>query len=64
MTPDEMAAAREKLIEMHSTALRTICIDCKAIKRTIETPLSPALVDWTDEQGDIPRKLLPRCGGS
>ncbi|KAJ7454847.1 sirtuin [Mycena latifolia] len=64
MTPDELSQAHERLIEMHGTALRTICLDCKAIKRTSETPLSSALAEWNDEHGEIPRELLPRCGGS
>jgi NAD-dependent deacetylase sirtuin 5 len=61
-----MKVARERLIEMHGSAFRTTCLQCKHVNFTYDTPLAPALLNLTaDDFGEkvIPVHELPRCGG-
>ena len=58
--------ARERLIEMHGSAFRTVCLQCKHVNFIYETPLAPALQNISEvnfEQGDIPVDQLPKCSG-
>jgi len=62
----EAQVARERLIEMHGSAFRTVCLQCKHVNFTYETPLAPALQNISEanfEQADIPVDQLPKCGG-
>lgn len=66
LSPAEMNIARERLIEMHGSAFKTICLQCKHVNFTYDRPLSPALANVTRENAgelDIPVDQLPRCGG-
>lgn len=62
----EAQVARERLIEMHGSAFRTVCLQCKHVNFTYETPLAPALQNISEanfKQADIPVDQLPKCGG-
>ena len=62
----EAQVARERLIEMHGSAFRTVCLQCKHVNFTYETPLAPALQNISEanfQQADIPVDQLPKCGG-
>jgi len=66
LSSEEMKAARERLIEMHGSAFRTICLQCKHVNFTYDTPLAPALNNISAdncEERVIPVHELPRCGG-
>lgn len=63
MTTQEMQIAENRLIEMHGSAARTICTQCKHINTSFDSPLSPALVSPTPDI-PIPIDQLPRCGGA
>jgi len=59
-----MKVARERLIEMHGSAFKTICLQCKHVNFTYDTPLSPALENNSPDKFEvIPIDELPRCGG-
>jgi len=65
LSSEEMKVARERLIEMHGSAFRTTCLQCKHVNLTYDTPLAPALNNLSDnfEEKVIPVHELPRCGG-
>ncbi|KZT25357.1 sirtuin [Neolentinus lepideus HHB14362 ss-1] len=66
LTPAEIKLARERVIETHGSAFKTICLQCKHINHTFDSPLSPALAGITEQNAgerDIPIDQLPRCGG-
>ena len=66
LSSEEMKVARERLIEMHGSAFRTTCLQCKHVNFTHDTPLAPALKDVSAdnfEEKEIPIDELPRCGG-
>lgn len=67
--PDLPLDAKDRLFQMHGELFRTTCLDCKASKFDMASPLCPALKDsftiFKDGQQpiDIPVAQLPRCGG-
>jgi len=64
LSREEMKVARERLIEMHGSAFKTICLQCKHVNFTYDTPLSPALENNSPDKFEvIPIDELPRCGG-
>ncbi|CAE6416496.1 unnamed protein product [Rhizoctonia solani] len=65
LSPELMSTARSRLIEMHGSAFRTICMECKCIKIHQE-PLSCPAFDHgyvVPDSGTIPIEHLPKCGG-
>jgi len=66
LSSEEIKVAQEQLIEMHGSAFRTICLQCKHVNFTYDTPLAPALegisADSVEEKV-IPINELPKCGG-
>lgn len=60
----EKDAAYERLVEMHGSAYRIICTQCRAVKWTDETPLAEVFRHEQPEGSEIPVEQLPRCGGS
>ena len=65
LSSQEMKVARERLIEMHGSAFRTTCLQCKHVNFTYDRPLAPALENVSaDNCGEkvIPIGELPRCG--
>jgi NAD-dependent protein deacetylase sirtuin 5 len=66
LSSEEMKVARERLIQMHGSAFRTICLQCKHVNFTYDTPLAPALENLSANNYNekvIPIDELPRCGG-
>ncbi|KII84790.1 hypothetical protein PLICRDRAFT_94934 [Plicaturopsis crispa FD-325 SS-3] len=67
LTSDEMKTVQNRLIEMHGSAFRTVCTQCKHVNFTYDSPLSPALADTSEVSFETPRDIpidqLPRCGG-
>jgi len=79
LSPEELDVAKEKLIEMHGSAFKTTCLQCKHVRLSYETLLSPALGDILPSEEtlaaavssdsassglkEIPTEDLPRCGG-
>ncbi|GBE78854.1 NAD-dependent protein [Sparassis crispa] len=69
LTPDEFKTAQDRLIEMHGSAFRTICTQCKHVNFSYVSPLCPALAhahaeaEESELQREIPIEDLPRCGG-
>ncbi|KDN38346.1 hypothetical protein RSAG8_09550, partial [Rhizoctonia solani AG-8 WAC10335] len=65
LSPEQMSTARSRLIEMHGSAFRTICMQCKCTKNHPESLSCPAFDDGyvAPEGGSIPVEDLPKCGG-
>ncbi|CAE6419949.1 unnamed protein product [Rhizoctonia solani] len=65
LDPDQMSTARTRLIEMHGSAFRTVCLQCKCTKSHSEPLSCPAFDDGyvVPENEDIPVEDLPKCGG-
>ncbi|KAG8688000.1 hypothetical protein FRC11_006229, partial [Ceratobasidium sp. 423] len=65
LSPEQMSAARSRLIEMHGSAFRTVCLRCKCSKAHPESLSCPAFDDGyvIPESGLIPVEDLPKCGG-
>ncbi|KIY65310.1 sirtuin [Cylindrobasidium torrendii FP15055 ss-10] len=66
---DEKATAHGRLIEMHGSCYRFLCLQCKALKTLTHTPLATVLADEATtkraiaDELTIPVEQLPRCGG-
>ncbi|CAE6409382.1 unnamed protein product [Rhizoctonia solani] len=65
LSSDQISTARERLIEMHGSAFRTICMQCKCTKTHSEPLSCPAFDEGyvLPENGSIPVEDLPKCGG-
>jgi NAD-dependent deacetylase sirtuin 5 len=79
LSPEELDVAKERLIEMHGSAFKTTCLQCKHVQLSYETLLSPALSDILPSEEalaaavssdsaspglkEISVENLPRCGG-
>lgn len=65
LSSEQIAASRSRLIEMHGSAFRTICMQCKCVKTSMEPLSCPAFDDGYEvsEDGVILLEHLPRCGG-
>ncbi|KAI0732423.1 sirtuin [Fomitopsis betulina] len=60
--PSEPKIARERIIEMHGPINKTMCLQCKHVKHSLDVDLTLALSNITG-QNVIPIEQLPRCGG-
>ncbi|KAJ1300456.1 hypothetical protein OPQ81_005271 [Rhizoctonia solani] len=62
---EQMSTARSRLIEMHGSAFRTVCMQCRCSKTHLEPLSCPAFDDdyVVPESGLIPVEDLPKCGG-
>ncbi|CUA67102.1 NAD-dependent protein deacylase [Rhizoctonia solani] len=65
LSPEQLSTARSRLIEMHGSAFRTVCMQCKCTKMNQEPLSCPAFDDEyaVPESGVIPVEDLPKCGG-
>lgn len=66
MGPADLKLARERIIEMHGSINRTVCLQCRHVRHSLDAALSPALSGITESnmgESVIPVEQLPRCGG-
>ncbi|CAE6454187.1 unnamed protein product [Rhizoctonia solani] len=65
LSSEQMSTARSRLIEIHGSAFRTICTQCKCSKTSLEPLSCPAFDDGyvIPENEPIPVEDLPKCGG-
>ncbi|KZT73238.1 sirtuin [Daedalea quercina L-15889] len=66
LDPVEQKLARERIIEMHGSITKTVCLQCRHVKQSFDVALCPALegaIEANVGEKTIPVDQLPRCGG-